>query len=1076
MSKLFTRISLLSLSAFLLLGVGKASAQDEVELLSVTPDNFTNYTVNSLEEVKDFDVTVTFSAPVKATKAETGSRENNVLWAINPSDKASETITFSFPAAEVYNLIYGRSPSDELLPSLKLYFNVVDVNGDPVYSSADNVDFEYTYILEASAIAPGAAFNLTDSYEAEGKLDALTVSVSDPFNYIDANNSSIWDDASNKSVNWFTSITITNADGFKANAVSYDKATGSVVFQPAITASGSYDVEVPYAAFTIGYNSDSAADDNVDGSANPEDGGNVLGGDRSYQNQAWTGTVNVVVNNPEQGGGLSGEPLPVEDMDFYPEANKKYYILPETPGVLTWTVYYNGEKTQSYVIGGMKKAKDDSDVTPDSLEGSDVGWALDASSATYTLEAGVEYYFTWTKDNSANEYALYVTWEGEEAVPPTLVSIDPEHMSTITINTMDEADTPFEVKAVFSSPVKVIKAQTGDRENNVLWSVSPSDGYSKEFTFSFPKAALIDKILGRTPDDELKPSILLNIYCEDESGNPVINVDNQDDYFSFVYILNADAVPMGAPFNVEAPTTGEGSINTFTVTIDEQYTYINPSFNLTQVTVTGEGYNATATGIENGVVTFSPGITKPGDYTITFPFDAFIIGMNYDEGFNEDTEGANPEEGGNMGGDKFFSSMEKTYQFTVTEITGANEEQEIPVGEKLLVLEDPNFYPAENTKYYYKAESDGTMTIDVEGETIILSSTYGMFEFGADQIEPSECNGAPDSFGWGWTMGITHIEYKLEKGKVYYFVQSKNGNGTVKESAYYITFAGEEAEPAVVEGHEAGWVTQDDKTFPYNLVYSITYNSDKTITLSGEFGMPKGEPIGWVTPGIGIAGVNIMHPQPGEEFVFTNGDGTPRYFNEGETVTFQFSTAYAGGSVAIDVPYTVGDQKTEDDAVSIHAGGAEWVQSGNEEYIDHNHLEISTLNETAYIFVEVPAGAVAYYKHEALASAAKLVRANAPADFQEVPEVYPGYAIEVNQGDAGTIHICYDLNGETSEPLTFTYEVVNETPTGVEGIEVEDAEGDAVYYNLEGVKVANPANGLYIKVKDGKAVKVIVNK
>ncbi|MBR5332616.1 MAG: hypothetical protein IKV32_04905 [Muribaculaceae bacterium] len=44
--------------------------------------------------------------------------------------------------------------------------------------------------------------------------------------------------------------------------------------------------------------------------------------------------------------------------------------------------------------------------------------------------------------------------------------------------------------------------------------------------------------------------------------------------------------------------------------------------------------------------------------------------------------------------------------------------------------------------------------------------------------------------------------------------------------------------------------------------------------------------------------------------------------------------------------------------------------------------------------------------------------------------------------------------------------------TGVEAIEVE--EGEAVYYNLQGVKVVNPENGVFIKVQGNKASKVLV--
>lgn len=42
---------------------------------------------------------------------------------------------------------------------------------------------------------------------------------------------------------------------------------------------------------------------------------------------------------------------------------------------------------------------------------------------------------------------------------------------------------------------------------------------------------------------------------------------------------------------------------------------------------------------------------------------------------------------------------------------------------------------------------------------------------------------------------------------------------------------------------------------------------------------------------------------------------------------------------------------------------------------------------------------------------------------------------------------------------------------GIEAIEAENA-ADAVYFNLQGVRVANPQNGMFIRVAGGKAVKV----
>ena len=47
---------------------------------------------------------------------------------------------------------------------------------------------------------------------------------------------------------------------------------------------------------------------------------------------------------------------------------------------------------------------------------------------------------------------------------------------------------------------------------------------------------------------------------------------------------------------------------------------------------------------------------------------------------------------------------------------------------------------------------------------------------------------------------------------------------------------------------------------------------------------------------------------------------------------------------------------------------------------------------------------------------------------------------------------------------------------GVEGIEADEIEAPAEYYNLQGVKVANPENGLYIVKRGNKATKEIVVK
>lgn len=70
-------------------------------------------------------------------------------------------------------------------------------------------------------------------------------------------------------------------------------------------------------------------------------------------------------------------------------------------------------------------------------------------------------------------------------------------------------------------------------------------------------------------------------------------------------------------------------------------------------------------------------------------------------------------------------------------------------------------------------------------------------------------------------------------------------------------------------------------------------------------------------------------------------------------------------------------------------------------------------------------------------------------------------------------------NLASNKQIGFSTVVVKGKLTGeninVDGINdiTVDAAGEAVYYNLNGVQVANPENGLFIKVQGGKATKVI---
>ncbi len=96
---------------------------------------------------------------------------------------------------------------------------------------------------------------------------------------------------------------------------------------------------------------------------------------------------------------------------------------------------------------------------------------------------------------------------------------------------------------------------------------------------------------------------------------------------------------------------------------------------------------------------------------------------------------------------------------------------------------------------------------------------------------------------------------------------------------------------------------------------------------------------------------------------------------------------------------------------------------------------------------------------------------NVSTDDRSAIKIYPygkksaGY----NHWTDGTITVyAEDANGNRSATRTINIG----TPTSVEGIEAE-GNGEVEYFNLQGVKVQNPEKGIYIRVQDGNAVKMV---
>ena len=103
---------------------------------------------------------------------------------------------------------------------------------------------------------------------------------------------------------------------------------------------------------------------------------------------------------------------------------------------------------------------------------------------------------------------------------------------------------------------------------------------------------------------------------------------------------------------------------------------------------------------------------------------------------------------------------------------------------------------------------------------------------------------------------------------------------------------------------------------------------------------------------------------------------------------------------------------------------------------------------------------------------ANFERPDAPANWEYLDDQTAVYTVP--NADTNEYHIYgifdnQDSDPDVSEPIVFNWGVA----TGVGAIAAE-YDADADYYNLQGVKVANPERGIYICVKNGKALKVVL--
>lgn len=135
--------------------------------------------------------------------------------------------------------------------------------------------------------------------------------------------------------------------------------------------------------------------------------------------------------------------------------------------------------------------------------------------------------------------------------------------------------------------------------------------------------------------------------------------------------------------------------------------------------------------------------------------------------------------------------------------------------------------------------------------------------------------------------------------------------------------------------------------------------------------------------------------------------------------------------------------------------------------MDINENEPITVKDGEGITLPMTDGIEIWYALEETSSAS-YAPSRIPTDKNY--KLYDGSALDVKSGkNYNLTYIAKDTKtGLESEPKTVSFS----TTTGIAAIEAEN--GTAEYFTLQGVRVAAPTNGIYIRVANGKATKVTV--
>ncbi|MDE6277731.1 MAG: chitobiase/beta-hexosaminidase C-terminal domain-containing protein [Muribaculaceae bacterium] len=189
---------------------------------------------------------------------------------------------------------------------------------------------------------------------------------------------------------------------------------------------------------------------------------------------------------------------------------------------------------------------------------------------------------------------------------------------------------------------------------------------------------------------------------------------------------------------------------------------------------------------------------------------------------------------------------------------------------------------------------------------------------------------------------------------------------------------------------------------------------------------------------------------------------------EGTTAVFDFTSADAFGKIETSVVYPASGKNTPVNDVEMNVNGVSFVpskaQGGTNPAIYYNGFALRMYKKNTMTFTIQP-GYIINKITFTYPSGYPLTMEGVTDGVWTRPEV----ATQAEDNGAVVLTVSDTANGRIAS-IAVDFEKID---TGIEAVEVEEGAA-AVYYNLQGVRVENPSNGLYIRVAGNSASKVFV--